>query len=62
MSHKVPFPPDYATADTDEVPLLDWQLEILEGLLAKYSDGKGGLNTDGWKTWEEIEEELAKKH
>lgn len=61
MSHKVPFPPDYAIVDTDKVPVLDWHLEVLDELLAKYDDGKGGLKTDGWKTWEEFEKELIKQ-
>jgi hypothetical protein len=51
---------DHLTADTDKVPVLDWHLEVLDDLLAKYDDGEGGLKTDGWKTWEEVSEELGK--
>lgn len=61
MSHELPFPSDYVTSDSDKVPVPDWHHEVLEERLAKYSDGKGGLKTDGWKTWEEIEEELTKR-
>lgn len=72
MSHKVQFPPpgfdelsieekiDYVTAPPDKVPVPDWHQEIIAERLAQYSDGKGGLQTDGWKTWEEIEAELSK--
>lgn len=65
MSHKIEEQVDDAlwkhmTAGTDKVPVLDWHLEVLDDLLAKYDDGKGGLNTDGWKTWEEVEKELGK--
>ena len=64
MSHEVPVPPpgvdDLSTADSDKVPVPEWHKQILDERVAKYSKGAGGLKTDGWKTWGEIEEELAK--
>lgn len=64
MSHEVPFPPprvdDSPTADPNKVPVPEWHMEVLDERLAKYSDGAGGLKTDDWKTWEEIQEDLRK--
>lgn len=51
---------DYVTADPDKVPIPEWHKEVLAERLSRYSDGAGGFNTDGWKTWEQIEEELTK--
>ena len=74
MSHEPPFPPpgfqhlsvaeqvDYIEAlwsliiarpDVTEVP--QWHLDILAERLAKYRAGD-----EGWKTWEEFEQELLK--
>jgi putative addiction module component (TIGR02574 family) len=72
MSHKTPFPPpgfdelsieeqveyagdlwDYVTSQPDQVPTPEWHKKILAERLAKYRPGE----EDGWKTWEEFEQE-----
>jgi hypothetical protein len=52
---------DYITSAPDEVPVPDWHKEILAERIAKYSDGAGGWKTDGWKTWEQVQQELNKE-
>ena len=51
---------DYITVDPDKVPVPEWQKEILAERIARYSDGAGGWKTAGWKTWEQVQQELNK--
>ncbi len=58
MSHE-PLIPPLAVDDlwNEDIAIPEWHKKVLEERLAKYRPG----DEDGWKTWEEFEQELDKE-
>ena len=55
MSHEpIISPPDFDDLWNEDIAIPEWHKKVLDEVLAKYRPG----DDEGWKTWEEFEQEL----